>query len=315
MPPRAATCGQQTRATACFAHAHERARRSISRARAVPGGTDNAFTLSYREAGIPSRIASPHRHTYLTHKNCLREERLSSDTRSPTLAPLQVLFSKTFDRTLRHALSMAEAQERDAVTPEHLLLALSDDPDAADVMQSCGTDLDALRKALAACLRTPAAAPDTRFYDIIRRAAELIQDTLELEVSGAHILVALLGDPAAGILQDHGMRPSDAIIRIKGTLRHRAAVRSPAATAPAGGAKLAEVKILNDDATPADFVVAVLERVFAMDRFVATRCMMEAHTHGTGTCGAFPRKIAADKAAHVLELARAHGHPLQCVVA
>jgi ATP-dependent Clp protease adaptor protein ClpS len=77
---------------------------------------------------------------------------------------------------------------------------------------------------------------------------------------------------------------------------------------------LAEVKLLNDDATPMEFVVAVLERVFAMDRVVATRCMFEAHTHGSAACGTYPPDVAAARAAQVLDLARAHGHELRCVV-
>src|SRR5262249_3537471 len=133
-----------------------------------------------------------------------RRNRLSEDPGPTATAPLQVSFSKNFGRTLRHALSMAEELEHDAVTPEHLLLALTDDPEAADVMESCGVDLDTLCEVLAASLETPPPAPDRRFYDVIRRAADLIQDTLELEVSGAHVLLALLGDPAAKVLQDHG---------------------------------------------------------------------------------------------------------------
>jgi len=54
---------------------------------------------------------------------------------------------------------------------------------------------------------------------------------------------------------------------------------------------------LNDDATPMEFVVTVLERVFAMDRVVATRCMFEAHTHGSAACGTYPPDVAAARAA------------------
>ena len=62
-----------------------------------------------------------------------------------TTAPLQVLLSKNFGGTIRHAMSLAIAREHDAVTSEHLLLALADDPDAAAVMRACGVDLDTMR--------------------------------------------------------------------------------------------------------------------------------------------------------------------------
>jgi len=71
---------------------------------------------------------------------------------------------------------------------------------------------------------------------------------------------------------------------------------------------------LNDDATPMEFVVAVLERVFAMDRVVATRCMFEAHTHGITACGTYPPEVATARAAQVLDLAHPHGDELRCVV-
>jgi ATP-dependent Clp protease adapter protein ClpS len=50
-----------------------------------------------------------------------------------------------------------------------------------------------------------------------------------------------------------------------------------------------------------------------MDRMVATRCMFEAHTHGSAACGTYLPEVAAARAAHVLDLARARGHELRCV--
>jgi ATP-dependent Clp protease adapter protein ClpS len=76
---------------------------------------------------------------------------------------------------------------------------------------------------------------------------------------------------------------------------------------------LAEVRLLNDDHTPMEFVVQVLKRVFGKDRQTATRLMLEIHNRGFGTCGIYPYDIA-DAKVTVLNFARRHEHPLQCVL-
>jgi ATP-dependent Clp protease adapter protein ClpS len=77
---------------------------------------------------------------------------------------------------------------------------------------------------------------------------------------------------------------------------------------------LAEVRLLNDDHTPMEFVVQVLKRVFGKDRKTATRIMLEIHNKGLGTCGIYPYDIADAKVTEVLNFARRHEHPLQCVL-
>jgi ATP-dependent Clp protease adaptor protein ClpS len=74
------------------------------------------------------------------------------------------------------------------------------------------------------------------------------------------------------------------------------------------------VLLLNDDYTPMDFVVAVLQHVFGMSREQATQVMLQVHRTGMGSCGVFTREIADTKVAQVLELAQAHQHPLQCTM-
>jgi len=76
---------------------------------------------------------------------------------------------------------------------------------------------------------------------------------------------------------------------------------------------LSEVRLLNDDQTPMQFVIFVLEWVFGMDREMATRIMQGIHDTGVGACGDFPHDVADAKVAEVSELARVHGHPLQCM--
>src|SRR5262245_62692729 len=131
-------------------------------------------------------------------------------------------------------MSLAIAREHDAVTSEHLLLALADDPDAAAVMRACGVDLDTLRRALAAALERQPAAQVSRVHAIVQRAADHLHDTVELEVNGAHVLMAMLTDPAAEHLYAQGMAASDATASIDGALRRRVTEQPPAARGTGG---------------------------------------------------------------------------------
>lgn len=75
---------------------------------------------------------------------------------------------------------------------------------------------------------------------------------------------------------------------------------------------LYKVLLLNDDYTPMEFVVEVLETFFAMDREKATRVMLHVHTRGKGVCGIFSRDVAETKVAQVNDYARHRQHPLLC---
>jgi ATP-dependent Clp protease adaptor protein ClpS len=100
----------------------------------------------------------------------------------------------------------------------------------------------------------------------------------------------------------------------------------PLISRPAGGVAVEEaqpkvkqpplyrVVLLNDDYTPMEFVVDVLEKFFAMDRPAATRIMLEVHTKGKGICGVFTYEIAETKVAQVTTYARDNQHPLMCTL-
>jgi ATP-dependent Clp protease adaptor protein ClpS len=77
---------------------------------------------------------------------------------------------------------------------------------------------------------------------------------------------------------------------------------------------LYRVLLLNDDYTPMEFVVHVLERFFNKDREAATRIMLHVHQNGVGECGVFTYEIAETKVTQVMDFARKHQHPLQCVM-
>ena len=74
------------------------------------------------------------------------------------------------------------------------------------------------------------------------------------------------------------------------------------------------VLLLNDDVTPMEFVVHVLEQIFGKDRETATRIMLHAHHHERAECGLYPFAVADAKAKEVEAFARKEGHPLRCIV-
>ncbi len=77
---------------------------------------------------------------------------------------------------------------------------------------------------------------------------------------------------------------------------------------------LYRVVLINDDYTPMEFVVNVLESIFGMERTRATQVMLEVHTKGKGICGVFNFEIAETKVAQVMGIALQHQHPLLCTM-
>lgn len=77
---------------------------------------------------------------------------------------------------------------------------------------------------------------------------------------------------------------------------------------------LYKVILINDDYTPMDFVVHILEIFFSLDRQTATRIMLEVHTRGKGVCGIYTHETAETKVSQVNAYAREHQHPLLCTM-
>ncbi len=75
-----------------------------------------------------------------------------------------------------------------------------------------------------------------------------------------------------------------------------------------------KVLMLNDDYTPMEFVVHVLERFFQKTREEATRIMLHVHKRGVGVCGSYTYEVAETKVTQVMDLARQNQHPLQCTI-
>ena len=78
--------------------------------------------------------------------------------------------------------------------------------------------------------------------------------------------------------------------------------------------RLYRVVMLNDDYTPMEFVVHVLENFFAMNRELATRVMLKVHTEGRAVCGIYTRDIAETKAEQINDYSRENEHPLLCQI-
>jgi len=75
-----------------------------------------------------------------------------------------------------------------------------------------------------------------------------------------------------------------------------------------------KVMLLNDDYTPMEFVVLVLQKFFGMTRERATQVMLKVHREGIGVCGVYPHDVAATKVQQVAAYSRKQQHPLQCVM-
>ena len=102
---------------------------------------------------------------------------------------------------------------------------------------------------------------------------------------------------------DNGIGPGDNGIGTSIATRTKVKTKRPS---------MYRVLLLNDDYTPMEFVVQVLEQFFGMNREKATQVMLAVHTQGKGVCGIYPQDIAETKASQVNQSARDSGHPLLC---
>ncbi|TRD16633.1 ATP-dependent Clp protease ATP-binding subunit ClpA [Palleronia caenipelagi] len=134
-------------------------------------------------------------------------------------------FSTTLEQAIHQALALANSRRHELATLEHLLLALTDEPDAARVMKACSVDLDELRQTvtdfidddlstLVTDVEGNEAVPTAAFQRVIQRAAIHVQSSGRSEVSGANVLVAIFAEResnAAYFLQEQDMTRYDAV--------------------------------------------------------------------------------------------------------
>jgi len=149
-------------------------------------------------------------------------------------------------------------------------------------------------------VRQPSARPDVI----------LPQDSPFIPPVGSDMLPAPETGPARWAARKNDMSDNDKRGGTDGpntgvVVRTRPKTRKPA---------MYKVLMLNDDYTPMEFVVHVLERFFQKNREEATRIMLHVHRRGVGVCGVYTYEVAETKVTQVMDLARQNQHPLQCTI-
>lgn len=258
-----------------------------------------------------------------------------------------LVFSQNLNQSLDRAIALAEQQSYNCATPEHVLLALLDDPDAISVMQACNVDFEKLRGAVLASMPHSDGMLDSddtldsdeseealnqdemirveHFQIAIQRAIAHARSSGCEEVNSADVLVAILDRPVGGLMNEHGITRYDVTTFISHGISKDAQAMSRGAdlmdrfepealTGDATRSSMFRVGLMNDNYTPMDFVVYVLEQVFELGHEDAEQTMLQIHHEGMGACGSFTREEAKARAVRVMGLAREHRHPLRCCV-
>jgi ATP-dependent Clp protease adapter protein ClpS len=176
---------------------------------------------------------------------------------------------------------------------------------------SRGLDVDGLRNDLIRCIEelTPVVAPDREvdtqptlgFQRVIQRAILKVQSSGRQEVTSADILEAMFGEKkahAVSLLFKYNVTP----------------LVTNADTGELGEAAEVQIVLFNDDVTPMEFVVNVLERFFFMNRQEATEVMLEVHRQGSAVCGLYAREAAEPIVKAVLAYSRSQSWPLRCAM-
>lgn len=278
-------------------------------------------------------IPSNGRHLKTAQSTHIKSCALANLERQGKRRNLMPTYSPNLQRTLHHARATAGERGEESATPEHLLLALIADPDAAEVMRACDVDLGKLRNAITACLPDPkgdaVVAGDqlpelsANVEALLQRAVTHVTSAARDIVTGTDVLVQIFGEPTAHFLREQGMTRYNATMYISDRARNTESPQVDGASSQAESAQSPELTgpqsmfkllLLNDDFTPMEFVVHVLEGIFDKDHETAVQIMLHVHNHGIGECGTYPFAVADAKAKELRDLAREHEHPLRCTV-
>jgi ATP-dependent Clp protease adapter protein ClpS len=232
---------------------------------------------------------------------------------------MPVSYSPTLEQSLQRASAIAREQSRARATPDDLLIALIDDIHASALMQALHIDCDRLHRDIAnhadRAADEPAGDPSevSKFSAGLDRVLQLaisrVQSAGRATVTGSDVFVELFTQPVGRFLLQQGVTHYDAVTQ----LSHGAPAEQTAAPDTSGAARL-EVFLLNDDYTPMEFVVWILEEVFGIGWDDATKIMLATHHNGRGSCGVFERAEATELAARVEKLAQEHRHPFRCLM-
>ena len=232
---------------------------------------------------------------------------------------MTVSLSPSLEQSLQRASAIAREQGRADATPEDMLIALTDDPDASALMQALKIDCDRLHRDIAAHMHqaTDEAAGDSsgipkytqELQSVLQRAAIHAQSAGRAAVTGVDVLVELFTRPVGQFLQQQGATRYDAVVHLT-----RGATTEQTTPPDISGTAYLEVFLLNDDYAPMEFVVWILDEVFGIGQDDATKIMLATHHNGRGSCGVFARAEATERVARVEKLASEHRHPLRCLM-
>ena len=230
--------------------------------------------------------------------------------------------------------SLADERWLDSPSTEHLLLSLLGDIEVVALLRGCGASEGALGDALRAHLATHGKPSPRRFAGVSSlwkrdrpRTDPLVERVLarsiirakasdRRRVSSAHLLITLIDESdgaASGFLRRQGVTRYHAL----NYLSHRIVqgTDAPMPPKPASPWVLCGVVMQNDDYTPMEFVVHVLETVFDKSREDAVRSTQQIHETGSAECGVFAYDAALAKVKAATDLSRSHEHALRCVLA
>lgn len=260
------------------------------------------------------------------------------------------LVARDMEVSLHMAFVTARKLRYETISLDQLLLALLDNPRAAEVLRGCAVDVEAMRADVSQIVRNsssvapgsdsvePVASPE--FQRVLQRAIARVMALRQSPgqrpqapgspswvpsilrksigrpaVDGADVLAALMEEPAGPAVDElqrhgvtrlavtsviaHGSAGTDAITRLQ--------VRVDDAASMA-------IVLENDDFTPMEFVVEVLQECLGLTPESAVRVMLQVHNEGRAIAGRFPVEVAAEKAERLRAAASQAGHPFRCIV-
>src|SRR5919197_4370670 len=244
------------------------------------------------------------------------------------------MIAQELEVSLHMAFVEARQKRHEFITVEHLLLALLDNPTAAEVLRACGANMDELRKNLTQHIteQTPRIAADREvdtqptlgFQRVIQRAILHVQSSGKKEVTGANVLVAIFGEKDSHAVY---FREQQGIARLDVSNYISHGISEPPLSRDEGldlnldlegqlAAQAArQIILFHDDATPTEFMIGVLQDFLLMNPEEAAEVMEEARRDGKAVCGLYPRAAAETIVEQVRAFAREHGHSLRCETA
>jgi ATP-dependent Clp protease adapter protein ClpS len=260
------------------------------------------------------------------------------------------LIARDLEVSLHMSFVAARKLRYEAISLEQLLLALLDNPRVADVLRGCAVDIEVMRADVSQIVRDstsvapgtdsvePSASPE--FQRVLQRAIARVmalrrspgmrpnprrgtswmpsflkQLSDRPTVDGADLLASLLEEPAGpavNALQRHGVTR----LRVTSVIAHGTTGTGPVTMLPLQVDDAASMAIVleNDDFTPMEFVVGMLQEHLGLSLESAVRVMLQVHHEGRAIAGHFPVDVAAEKAERLRAAASQAGHPFRCLV-